>query len=127
MALVTLVVDKGDVENARLLYLAGLYLELLVLSCHDALVLHALNGNVVKILSALSMWVISVPTCGNGSKSLNILLVGTRIEDEPIAKCLEQSEVGVSLVRLLVDIVGLYVLLIFVYDFQDTVVSGIDA
>ena len=89
MTLVSLVVSQCNVENARLHNLTCLDLVLLVLGSNDTLVLHTLNGNIMKVLPTFCMGVISVPTCSNSSESLNILLVSARVEDKPIAKCLE--------------------------------------
>ena len=93
MALLSLVIAQGDVEHARFIHLAGLYLDLLILGVNDALVLHALDGDVMQVLSALSMGVVGVPAGGYGSKSLDVVLIRAWIEDEPVAERLEECEI----------------------------------
>ena len=123
MTHVTFVIEQSDIQYTSLLNLAGLDLNVGILSLYDTLVLHAFDGNVVQVLSALSVWVISVPAGSNGCKSLDIFLVGTRIENQVVADSLEQSEVGICLVRLFVDIVALNLFLVSVNHALDAVVG----
>ena len=73
------------------------------------------------------MGVIGVPTGGYGSEGLDVVLISTRIEDEPTADGLEECEVRICLVWLLVDIVALHIVLIGIDKFHDAVVGLGDA
>ena len=69
------------------------------------------------------MWVICVPACGNGSKSLDVFLIGARVEDKIIANSLEKCEIRISLHGLFVDVIVLYFFLIGIDKLLDTVIG----
>ena len=122
MAQLTFIIGQRNIEHTSLCHLAGVN-GLALLFFHDALVLHTLNGDIVQVLSAFGMGVVSVPTGGNGSKHLDIVLITAGVEEQPVAEGLEQREITVGLHRLLEDIVSLDVLFVEIDEFQDTVVG----
>ena len=122
-----LVVSQRDIEHASLSHLAGVDLKIGILSRDDTLVLHALDGDVMQVLPAVGMGVVSVPTGGHGGEGPDVLLLRAGVEDQPVAQRLEESEVGVGLVGLAVDIVLHHVGLIERHEAVDAVADDADA
>ena len=98
---------------------------LLTPSFQDAHILHALNGNVMQVLSAKGVGVISVPAGGYSGKGLDIFLALARIENQHVTQCLEQGEIRGGHHRLLVDVVTLHIVLEDLHQAHNTVVGGL--
>ena len=88
------VVREFDVQHTGLLHPAG-FDGLVLLGLYDTLVLHALDGDVMQVLSALGVGVVGIPAGGHGGKDLDIVLVVAGIEEQHVAQRLEQREIGV--------------------------------
>ena len=126
MAQLTFVVGQRNVDNTRCLHLAQVDSARL-LGLHDAHGLHALDGDVMQVGTALGIGVIGIPAGSHGGKELDVVLVGTGIENQRVAQRLEQGEVGIRAVGLLEDIVRPDVLLVFANHAQNTVVHLVHA
>ena len=108
----TMIVRQLHFDDSRL-HDSGLVNALgLTLGFDDAGILQTLNGNVVQVLTTQGSRIKRVPAGGNGSKHLAVIAAVLRVEDKPRPQCLEQSEVGIALERLLEDIVALHIFLI---------------
>ena len=107
-----LVVKQRYVDEVGLAHLACVYGLCGALVAHDAHVAHTLYGNVVQVLAAQRLRVVSVPARCHCGKGLYVLLAFARVEDEAVAERLEQGEIRRGAHRGLVDIVQLNVLLV---------------
>ena len=67
--------------------------------------------------------IVAVPAGSHSSKSLDVLTIALRIEEQHIAQSLEQSEVCISLVGLSINVIFLHLLLVLVHQLIDAVVS----
>ena len=81
----------------------------------------------MQVLSALGMGIISVPTGSYRSEGLDVVLAGAGVEDEPVAKCLEECKIGIGLVGLLENILKLDLIFIGINNFLDAVVDAVNA
>ena len=122
------VIRQRDINESGRCHLSGLqHLTLVVLD--DSHILHTLDGNVMQVGSAFSLWVVSVPTGGHGG--VNFYVFGTRawIKNQqtavPNVDGLEKSEIRRCLHRLLVDVVHLHFVLIGLYHLLQAVVDGL--
>ena len=91
----TLVVLQGEFDDSVHLYLAGIELLCCHLILNDAYVFHALYGNVVQVLSAFGIGIVSVPACSYCREYLDVVLVVAWVEDKSVhtsyLQSLEQS------------------------------------
>ena len=69
---ISLVVWQLNVDYSRSRHLTGINLHRLTISLNNALSLHSLDGDVMKILSAESTGIICIPACSHGSERLHI-------------------------------------------------------
>ena len=94
---------------------------------HYPLVLHSLDGDVMKVLTAQRIGVIGVPTGCHGTEHLHVIGVLARVEDECVAQCLEQREIRIRLHRLLIDVVVPDFLLISIHHLTYGVFGCVDS
>ena len=87
---------------------------------------HSLQRDVVEVGATLGIRPEGVPAGGHGGKHLDVFLVGAGIEDERIAKRLEQGEVGIRLAGFGEDVLHLHLLLVAGHEGQDAVVRLVD-
>ena len=125
MAQLSLVVVQRNVDESGSLNLAGIDGAGAV-SLADAHVLHALDGDVVQVGTALGVGVVGVPAGGDGGIHLDIVLVGAWIEEQHVAQRLEEREIGIRLVGSREDILLLDLVLVLLNHVEDAVVRLVD-
>ena len=127
---VALIIGQRDVDDARQRHLRGINLGWRVVGTYNAHVLHALNGNIVKVLATLGFGEIGVPTGSHGSKHLDIFFAVAGVEDEGrrIAQRqgLEQSKIRRGAHRSLKNIVIFHLIFIALYHAVDTVAHSVN-
>ena len=71
---VPLVVEQRDVDEVGDGDLRSVYFKILLLCLHDALILHAFQGDVVQVQPPFRSGIVSVPACCHGCVGLNVFL-----------------------------------------------------
>ena len=103
----------------------------LLLVADDALVFHSLQGDIVQVLTTFGVGIEGVPAGGNSSKSLDVVGILARIEEQRAltvdGDILEQGEIGVCTHGLLEDVVALHVIFVGIYHLLDDGGNGVDA
>ena len=107
---------QGDVYQSCDAHLARVDTVGQRLIAYDTHILHSLQGDIVQIYTALSLRPVRIPTGSDGGIGLDVVSIGTGIEDEALdvaqGESLEEGEVSIRLHGLLEDIVALHIVLI---------------
>ena len=111
----TMVVGQCNIDKSRGRYLAGID-GIGTVCLVDAHILHALDGNVVQVGSALSSWMVGIPTGSYRCKHFDVIFVAARVKQQHVAQGLEQCKICIRAVGLFENIVHLYIILIVVDD-----------